>query len=109
MTSPIVKSSGFQLERRGLDLRFRSVTLASRERIAPDYVRVRLTGSDLAGFASLGCDDHMRLFFPAGPVSSVEEMRAAPSREYTPLAWGEDWLEVEFAVHGDEGVAARWA
>jgi NADPH-dependent ferric siderophore reductase len=36
-------------------------------------------------------------------------MRAAPSREYTPLAWGEDWLEVEFAVHGDEGVAARWA
>ncbi|MFC4140031.1 MULTISPECIES: siderophore-interacting protein [unclassified Microbacterium] len=109
MTSPIVKSPGFRLERRGLDLRFRSATLAARERIAPDYVRVRLTGSDLEGFDSPGCDDHMRLFFPAGPVSSVEEMRAAPSREYTPLSWGEDWLEVEFAVHGDEGVAAPWA
>ncbi|UJP09031.1 siderophore-interacting protein [Microbacterium sp. KUDC0406] len=109
MTIPIVKSPGFRLERHGLDLRFRSVTLVERERIAPDYVRVRLGGSDLAGFDSPGCDDHMRLFFPTGPVSSVEELRAAPSREYTPLAWGEDWLEVEFAVHGDEGVAAPWA
>lgn len=34
---------------------------------------------------------------------------ASPSREYTPLAWGEDWLDVEFAVHGGEGVGARWA
>ncbi|PCE16452.1 FAD-binding 9 siderophore-interacting domain-containing protein [Microbacterium sp. SZ1] len=101
--------SGFSIERRGLDLRFRTVTLSSREWLAPDYVRVRLTGSDLDGFTSLGSDDHMRLFFPAGPVDSVEEMRAAPSREYTPLAWGDDWLDVEFAVHGDAGVAAPWA
>ncbi|MFB4349196.1 siderophore-interacting protein [Microbacterium sp. CR_7] len=101
--------SGFSIERRGLDLRFRTVTLSSREWLAPDYVRVRVTGSDLAGFASLGSDDHMRLFFPAGPVGSVEEMRAAPSREYTPLEWGDDWLDVEFAVHGDAGVAAPWA
>jgi len=99
----------FSLERRGLELRFRTVTLASRDWLAPDFVRVRLSGSDLAGFDSLGSDDHMRLFFPAGPTGSVEEVRASPSREYTPLAWGEDWLDVEFAVHGDEGVAARWA
>lgn len=111
-----VKSDGrvksdFVLERCGLDLRFRTVTLSAREWLAPNYVRVRLAGADLEGFTSLGSDDHMRLFFlPAGaePVS-VEEMRAAPSREYTPLAWGEDWLDVEFAVHGDQGVAAPWA
>ena len=101
--------SGFSIERRGLDLRFRTVTLTAREWLAPDFVRVRLTGSDLEGFESLGSDDHMRLFFPAGPVGSVEEMRTAPSREYTPLAWGADWLDVEFAVHGDAGVAAPWA
>jgi NADPH-dependent ferric siderophore reductase len=101
--------SGFSLERRGLDLRFRQVTLSAREWLAPDFVRVRLTGTDLAGFDSPGADDHMRLFFPNGPVDSVEELRAAPSREYTPLAWGEDWLDVEFAVHGDQGVAAPWA
>lgn len=101
--------SGFSLERRGLDLRFRTVTLSAREWLAPDFVRVRLTGGDLEGFDSPGSDDHMRLFFPAGPVGSIEEMRAAPSREYTPLAWGADWLDVEFAVHGDAGVAAPWA
>ncbi|SEC14905.1 siderophore-interacting protein [Microbacterium hydrocarbonoxydans] len=101
--------SGFTIERRGLDLRFRTATLVAREWLAPDYVRLRLSGSELAGFDSPGADDHMRLFFPTGPVSSVEEMRAAPSREYTPVAWGSDWLDVEFAVHGDQGIAAPWA
>lgn len=101
--------SAFQIERHRLDLRFRSVTLASRDWLAPNYVRVRLQGAALAGFSSLGADDHMRLFFAPEPTSAVEELRAAPSREYTPLAWGEDWLDVEFAVHGDEGVAAPWA
>jgi NADPH-dependent ferric siderophore reductase len=75
-------------------------------------VRVRLHGDDLAGFASLGSDDHMRLFFPSGPVGSPEELRSAPSREYTPRAWGDDWLDVEFAIHGalgQRGVAAEWA
>ncbi len=101
--------SGFSIERHGLELRFRNVTLSAREWLAPDFVRVRLTGADLAGFDSPGSDDHMRLFFPAGPADSVEELRASPSREYTPLAWGDDWLDVEFAVHGDQGVAAPWA
>ena len=101
--------SGFSIERRGLELRFRNVTLSAREWLAPDFVRVRLTGTDLDGFDSPGADDHMRLFFPEGPIESVDELRAAPSREYTPLAWGDDWLDVEFAVHGDQGVAAPWA
>jgi len=91
------------------ELRFRTVTLVSRESLAPNYVRVRLEGDELAGFDSPGSDDHMRLFFPTQMPSTVEELRAAPSREYTPLFWGENWLEVEFAVHGDEGVAAPWA
>ncbi|MHC9046160.1 siderophore-interacting protein [Microbacterium saperdae] len=101
--------SDFTIERRSLELRFRTVTLAAREWLAPDFVRVRLSGDDLAGFDSPGADDHMRLFFPSGPVDSIEELRSAPSREYTPLAWGDDWLDVEFAVHGDQGVAAPWA
>ncbi|HWK76375.1 siderophore-interacting protein [Microbacterium sp.] len=100
--------SSFSLERHMLDLRFREVTLIARE-LAPNYVRVRLEGDDLFGFASLGSDDHMRLFFPDQMPDSIEELRAAPSREYTPLVWDENWLEVEFAVHGDEGIAARWA
>lgn len=106
MTDP---QSGFSLERQPLDLQFRTVTLTAREQLAPNYVRVRLEGDDLFGFDSPGSDDHMRLFFPDEIPDTVEELRAAPSREYTPLVWGDNWLEVEFAVHGDEGVAAVWA
>ena len=107
-------TSAFSLEPTGLELRFRRVTLAAREWLTPSYVRVRLQGDELAGFASLGADDHLRIFFPEGDPQSVEELRAAPSREYTPLAWGEGWLELEFAIHGDPaagtaGVAAAWA
>lgn len=101
--------ASFALVRTMLDLRFRQVTLASREWLTDEYVRVRLIGDDLAGFASLGADDHCRVFFPDGPVDSVDELRAAPSREYTPLEWGEDWLDIEFAVHGTDGIAAPWA
>lgn len=101
--------SGFSFERQSLDLRFRTAALESREWLAPNYVRVRLVGPELEGFTSLGADDHLRLFFAASPTSSADELRAAPSREYTPLAWGEDWLDVEFAVHGDDGVGAPWA
>ncbi|HAS31309.1 MAG TPA: siderophore-interacting protein, partial [Microbacterium sp.] len=101
----------FRIERRPLELRFRWTTLTAREWVTPDYVRVRLTGDDLVGFASLGADDHIRVFFPDGETSTVEELRAAPSREYTPLAWDADegWLDLEFAVHGDQGVGAPWA
>ena len=107
-------TSTFTLEPTGLELRFRRVTLAAREWLTPSYVRVRLQGPELTGFQSLGADDHLRLFFPEGAPHTVEELRAAPSREYTPLAWGEDWLEIEFAIHGDPadgtaGVAAAWA
>jgi NADPH-dependent ferric siderophore reductase len=61
------------------------------------------------GFGTPGHDDHVRIYFPAGRPETAEKMREFPSREFTPLYWGEDWLELEFAVHGDEGVAGLWA
>lgn len=108
----IVKSApSFRLDRQPLDLRFRRAALTERTWETPTYVRIRLEGGDLRGFASLGSDDHMRLFFPTEMTDDVEAMRAAPSREYTPLAWDPEagWLEIEFAVHGDAGIAAPWA
>ncbi|MFK4805081.1 siderophore-interacting protein [Microbacterium sp. ZW CA_36] len=106
--------NAFSLEPTGLELRFRKTALVAREWLTPSYVRVRLQGGDLQGFASLGADDHIRVFFPDGNPDSIQELRAAPSREYTPLSWGDDWLELEFAIHGDPaagtaGVAAAWA
>lgn len=104
----------FRLERRPLDLRFRHARLAARQWITPGYVRIRVDGPDLRGFASPGADDHIRLFFPDAPPASVDELRAAPSREYTPLDWDADagWLDLEFVLHAAEdgaGVAAPWA
>ncbi|WP_261165339.1 siderophore-interacting protein [Microbacterium sp. Marseille-Q6965] len=107
-------ASAFTLEREPQELKFRATRLVSREVITPHYIRVRLQGDDLVGFGPSGHDDHIRVFF-GGPETAearfgtVDELRALPSREFTPLAWGEDWLDLEFAVHGDEGVAGVWA
>jgi len=101
--------TAFTLEPMRLDLTFRSVELVAREWLTRTYVRVRLQGSDLAGFTSPGADDHIRIFFPETQPETIEQLREAPSREYTPLTWGDDWLELEFAIHGDEGIAAVWA
>ncbi|ACZ30423.1 FAD-binding 9 siderophore-interacting domain protein [Xylanimonas cellulosilytica DSM 15894] len=114
MTSQTIVPAAFTLQRERLELRFRGCTLTAREWITPGYVRVRLTGPDLVGFGSTGHDDHVRIFLPDGEPATIEELRAAPSREFTPLAWGTDgegigWLDLEFALHGDEGVAGVWA
>lgn len=115
MTTP----SAARLEPRRHDLLFRRAALARRTFLTPGYVRLRLRGDELRGFDSPGADDHVRVFFPGSPdaadstvgtVDTVEELRAAPSREYTPLEWDAEagWLDVEFALHGD-GVGAHWA
>ncbi|GAA1734109.1 siderophore-interacting protein [Microbacterium paludicola] len=116
MTDATSTPTTFTLEREPLELRFRFCTLTAREWITPGYVRVRVEGADLVGFGSTGHDDHIRIFLPdpAAPApTTVEEMRAQPSREFTPLYWGVDgdtgWLDLEFAVHGDEGAAGVWA
>ncbi|GAA1854780.1 siderophore-interacting protein [Microbacterium koreense] len=102
--------TAFTLERRMLDLRFRQARLTSRAWITPQYVRLRLEGEELRGFDSPGADDHLRLFF-APADASADEVRAAPSREYTPLEWDaeEGTLDIEFVLHGDDGVAGPWA
>jgi NADPH-dependent ferric siderophore reductase len=99
----------FTLQRERLDPRFRLTTLVSRRWITADYVRIRVEGDDLVGFGTPGHDDHVRIFMPAGRPETAEKMREFPSREFTPLHWGEDWLDLEFAVHGNEGVAGVWA
>ena len=71
-------------------------------------LRVTL-GGDLAGFTSLGFDDHVKLFFPQGPASADGEPPMA-SRDYTPRRYdpAANTLEIEFVLH-DAGPATRWA
>jgi NADPH-dependent ferric siderophore reductase len=89
--------------------------------ITPKMRRITLHGPDLAGFLSLGVDDHVKLFFPITPqeVQALETLTLPgtegdgprpPMRDYTPRRYdpaaGE--LDIDFVLHG-EGPAASWA
>ncbi|WP_309824470.1 siderophore-interacting protein [Microbacterium sp. 1154] len=103
---------GTRLEPRRHELLFRSATLAQRTFLTPAFVRLRLEGAELRGFDSPGADDHIRVFFPDASITgaSIDEIRSAPNREYTPVEWDavKGWLDIDVALHG-AGVGSRWA
>ncbi|WP_421524187.1 siderophore-interacting protein [Pseudomonas yamanorum] len=88
--------------------------------ITPRMRRITLGGPELAGFISLGSDDHIKLLFPQNaaeqaaldsPDFNLRGDGPQPAmRDYTPrrydLAIGE--LDIDFVLHGD-GPASTWA
>ena len=94
------------------------------ERLTPSMVRVVLAGGGLAGFAMVEATDaYVNLAFrPAGAsydevfdtkaVRETARREEAPARRrFTVRRWdaGAGELTIDFVVHGDEGVAGRWA
>lgn len=103
-------------------LAVRRVTVARVTPLAPSMRRITLTGPELAGFSALGPADHVKLFFPdpsgalAVPDLGPEGMQRPAagmiiSRDYTPLAFRADALEldIDFVLHGGDGPASAWA
>ena len=86
------------------DIVRREVAVATATPLGQDFVRVVFQGPALAGFISLGFDDHVKLLFelPGQPEPA--------RRDYTPRAWNPERQEltVDFAMHG-QGVASDWA
>ncbi|MGN2431674.1 siderophore-interacting protein [Pseudomonas syringae] len=88
--------------------------------LTPLMRRITLHGPELAGFISLGTDDHVKLFFPQTPeqqaaledltVNSDKDAPRPPMRDYTPRRYDEasGELDIDFVLHG-EGPAATWA
>ncbi|MCD9028581.1 siderophore-interacting protein [Luteimonas sp. BDR2-5] len=84
----------------------RELTVLRTQHLSPHYLRVTFGGQALAGFTSLGFDDHVKLFFP-----DPADPQGEPSmRDYTPRRYDaqRQELEIDFVLHG-HGPAASWA
>ena len=46
------------------EVRLRHLTVQHVQHLTPKMYRVALGGSELAGFTSMGFDDHVKVFFP---------------------------------------------
>jgi NADPH-dependent ferric siderophore reductase len=102
-----------EIKRRRLDvLRVTTIT--------PHMRRITLGGPELAGFVSLGSDDHIKLFFAETPEQQavLENMKFGGDndgpkpamRDYTPRRYDAERgeLDIDFVLHGD-GPASTWA
>lgn len=102
------------------ETRIRQLQVAAVTDITPLMRRVTLAGPDLAGFTSLGYDDHIKMFFPPvggklvlptlGPDGLVFDGPRPPMRDYTPRRYdpAAQTLDLDFVLHGD-GPASSWA
>ena len=89
--------------------------------LTPRMRRITLGGPELAGFVSLGTDDHVKLLFPqnAAEQAALETLVLGAGksdgpmpamRDYTPRRYDLETLEldIDFVLHGD-GPASTWA
>ena len=105
------------------ETRRRHLTVREVQHLTPKMIRVTLEGDDLAGFVSMGFDDHVKVFFPPpgstelvlptmgpdGPIFAEGAPRPA-LRDYTPRRYdaAAGVLHLDFAIH-DAGPATTWA
>lgn len=105
------------------ETRLRRLAVREVQHLTPKMIRVTVGGDDLAGFVSLGFDDHVKVFFPPtgngelvmptmspdGPVFPEGAPRPA-LRDYTPRRYDATAhvLHLDFVIH-DAGPATTWA
>jgi len=103
------------------DIKRRRLQVVRVVDLTPRMRRITLGGPELAGFVSLGADDHVKLLFPqnAAEQAALETLVLGAGkgngpmpamRDYTPRRYDLDALEldIDFVLHGD-GPASTWA
>lgn len=101
------------------EIRQRRLVVLRVSDLTPRMRRVTLGGAELAGFTSVGTDDHIKLLFACTPEEQVaidarnlgRDGGARPTmREYTPrrIDLANLELDIDFVLHGD-GPASTWA
>ena len=105
------------------------VEVIRTERISPNFMRITVGGDNLAPLTKHGFDHWFRLFLPheqgetnfnlpkrVDTLGYVQYLRMPaetrpPMRNYTVRHHRPEALEldIDFVVHGDEGLATRWA
>ncbi len=98
-----ISAAGPRVEMVRHELKRRLLRVEKTRRVTPGMLRITFSGEDLADFASLAFDDHVKLFAPT-PSGEIER------RDYTPRRYDNRTraLVIDFAVH-DAGPATRWA
>lgn len=104
--APAPSSDPRQPQRVRHETRRRVLNVKTVAKLSPTMVRIVLQGDELAGFTSLGFDDHVKLFFPE---PGGDEAKVA-GRNYTPRRHDAEAgeLTIDFALH-EAGPATRWA
>ena len=103
----------------------RTVEVKRTHRLSPSFMRVTFTGDAVAHMASWGPDQRVKLYIPlagsAAPQLPAQDWNGAwqglpadqrpARRSYTIryLRQAEGELDIDFALHGDEGPASAWA
>lgn len=92
------------IQRRRYELKRRELVVVEVSTLSPHFLRLKLSGDDLADFVSASFDDHVKLFIPG------DEQEAPIRRDYTPRSFDpvRRELTLELALHSG-GPGARWA
>jgi len=86
------------------EVRWRTLTVTSREMLGPRMLRLGFTSPELHDFVSASYDDHVKLLFPAADGGEPAK------RDFTPRRFdrASNTLIIDFALH-EAGPATAWA
>ncbi|GAB3569536.1 siderophore-interacting protein [Spelaeicoccus albus] len=99
------------------------VQVAATEKLSPHFVRVTLSGPELADFRTDAPDQRLKIILPPTPGAPIEfpegpdwyqqylqmpEERRPIMRTYTVRSATGSQIDVDFVLHGDAGPASRW-